>query len=101
MELSVFERLLILNLDTIPKVGNIVTMKIKQQLLTDVGFTEDEIKEFGIQEHEGKVAWLQDSKAVDIPIGAEAVKLLVTAIESSENLNEAYVPLYERLKVTE
>jgi len=97
MELSIFERLLILNIDTFPKVGSIVTMKIKQKLVADVGFTEQEIKDYNIVEKDGNVSW-NDVPSVDIEIGPEAVKLLVSAMESSDNLKDSYVPLYDRLK---
>jgi len=98
MELNVHERLLILNLDTLPKVGNIVTMRIKQQLLNDVGFKEDEIKGFGIVQENDQVRWNNDAKAVDIEIGPEAKKLLVDVLEKSESLSDAYVVLYDRLQ---
>jgi len=98
MELSVHERLLILNLDTLPKVGNIVTMRIKQQLLNDVGFKEDEIKGFGIVQENDQVRWNNNAEAVDIEIGPEAKKLLVDALEKSESLSDSYVHLYDRLQ---
>ena len=98
MELNVHDRLLILNLDTLPKVGNIVTMRVKQQLLNDVGFKESEIKGFGIVQENDQVRWSNDAKAVDIEIGPEAKKLLVDALEKSESLSDAYVALYDRLQ---
>jgi hypothetical protein len=98
MELSVKDRLLILNLDTLPKVGNIVTMRIKQQLLNDVGFKEDEIKGFGIVQENDQVRWNNNAEAVDIEIGPEAKKLLVDALEKSESLSDSYVHLYDRLQ---
>jgi hypothetical protein len=98
MELNVYERLLILNLDTLPKVGNIVTMRVKQQLLNDVGFKEDEIKNFGIVQENDQVRWNNDAKAAEIEIGPEAKKLLVDALEKSESLSDAYVALYDRLQ---
>jgi len=98
MELNVHERLLILNLDTLPKVGNIVTMRIKQQLLNDVGFKEDEIKGFGIVQENDQVRWNNNAEAVDIEIGPEAKKLLVDALEKSESLSDSYVHLYDRLQ---
>lgn len=100
MELGNTERLLILNLDTLPKVGSILTMKTKQQLLNDVGFSEDELKESGLKEEAGKVTWEKDLiKEVDI--GESALKLLIDAIEKSENVNDLYVPLYDKLKALE
>jgi hypothetical protein len=98
MELNNAERLLILNLDTLPKVGNILTMRTKQQLLNDVGFSEEELKETGLKVlDEGKITWEKDI-IKDVEIGESALKLLIDAIEKSENVNDMYVPLYDRLK---
>jgi hypothetical protein len=98
MELNIIERLLILNLDTLPRVGNILTMKCKQQLLNDVGFSEEDIKEANLKnDDDGKVSW--DKMIIkDVNIGESALKLLVDAIEKSENVNDLYVPLYDKLK---
>jgi len=98
MELNIVDRLLILNLDTLPRVGNILTMKCKQQLISDVGFSEDEIKEANLKnDDEGKVSW--DKMIVkEIEIGESALKLLIDAIEKSENVSDMYVPLYDKLK---
>jgi hypothetical protein len=92
------DRLLILNLDTLPKVGNILTMRIKQQLINEVGFKEDEIKNFEIRQDGEQIKWKSDAEAVDIEIGDEAKKLLIDALDKSENLNENYISLYDRLK---
>ena len=98
MELSVMERLLILNLDTLPKVGSILTMKIKQQLISDVGFSEQEIKDYSIKQEGANVVWNTSAPAKEIEIGEQAKKMLVDALDKSENLNESYVALYDRLK---
>ena len=98
MNLSVMDRLLILNLDTLPKVGNILTMRIKQQLINEVGFKEDEIKNFEIRQEGDQIKWKSDAESVDIEIGDEAKKLLIDALDKSENLNENYISLYDRLK---
>lgn len=98
MELSVMDRLLILNLDTLPKVGSIVTMKIKQQLASDVGFTEQEIQDFEIKQAGEQVTWNQAAEPVHIEVGPEAVKMLTEALEKSENLHEGYIALYDKVK---
>lgn len=98
MKLSVMDRLLILNLDTLPKMGTILTMRIKQQLINEVGFKESEIKDFEIRQEGEQIKWKSDAEAVDIEIGDEAKKLLIDALDKSENLNENYISLYDRLK---
>jgi hypothetical protein len=97
MELSVLERLLILNLDTLPRVGSIITIKTKQQLLTDCGFSEEEIKDGNIRDEDGQVKWDKDFPK-DVSIGDAAKKLLIDAMEKSENVSDMYVPLYDKLK---
>ena len=92
------DRLLILNLDTLPKMGTILTMRIKQQLINEVGFKESEIKDFEIRQEGEQIKWKSDAEAVDIEIGDEAKKLLIDALDKSENLNENYISLYDRLK---
>ncbi|OQB67333.1 MAG: hypothetical protein BWX92_04019 [Deltaproteobacteria bacterium ADurb.Bin135] len=92
------DRLLILNLDTLPKMGTILTMRIKQQLINEVGFKESEIKDFEIRQDGEQIKWKSDAEAVDIEIGDEAKKLLIDALDKSENLNENYISLYDRLK---
>lgn len=92
------DRLLILNLDTLPKMGTILTMRIKQQLINDVGFKENEIKDFEIKQDGEQIKWKADAEEVEIEIGEEAKKLLVDALDKSENLNENYIALYDKLK---
>ena len=99
MELSVLDRLLILGLDTLPKVGNIVTMKIKKQLIADVGFNESEVKEYAIEQDGAQVKWNPDkAKAKEVEIGPEATKMLIAAFDSSESLHEGHLDLYDRLR---
>lgn len=97
MELTILERLMILNLDTLPKTGSILTMKIKQKLLNDVGFTEEEIKENNIKSDNGNVTWSVMAPPKEIGIGDEGIKLLIEAMDKSGNLSDNYVPLYDKL----
>lgn len=98
MQLSILERILILNLDTLPQAGSIITMKIKQQLMADAGFTEEEVREHSIVADGNTIKWDTEKRLVkDVAIGEQARKLLIGAMDRSENLNEHYVPLYDRL----
>jgi hypothetical protein len=99
MQLSVLERLLILNLGTLPHTGNIITLKVKKDLIDSVSFSEDEINAYGLKSDGGKVEWddtVDPMKEVDIR--EQGIKLLIEAIEKADNLNEKYIPLYDRLK---
>lgn len=98
MDLSVRERILILNLDTLPRVGSIVTMRIRKQLIDDVGFTEEELKDYSIRQEGEQILWSDDAPVRVIEIGEQAQKLLIVAMEKSETLTEDYLELYDRLK---
>jgi len=100
MQMSVMERLIILNLDTLPMVGSILTLKIKQDIIKEVGFSEEELKEWGIREEKpGRMVWDAEKAGMkDIPLGEEAVKLLVKAMEQSESLPEPALEIYDKIK---
>lgn len=99
LNLSVSDRILILNLDTLPQVGNIVTMKIKQNILSMVGFSEFEISEYGLVVDGQRVTWDENvASDISIDVGEQGIKLLLDALESSDKLSAAYVPLYDKIK---
>ena len=58
----------------------------------------NEIKNFEIRQEGDQIKWKSDAEEVDIEVGDEAKKLLVDALDKSENLNENYISLYDRLK---
>lgn len=99
MKLNVLERLLILNLDTLPQVGNIATLKIKQRLIMDVGFSEDDLRDYDIKAEGGRITWdTSMAQDTEIEIGEQGLKLLLDALEKSESLNDAHLALYDKLK---
>ena len=97
MNFSIKERLLVVNIDTLPQSGSIVTMKIKKDLMDEMGFSEKEIADYGITNENGQLKW-SSSIDKDVNIGDQGIKLLIEALEKSENLSDQFVPLYERLK---
>lgn len=99
MKLNVLERLLILNLDTLPAVGNIATLKIKQKLIMDVGFSEDELRNYDIRPDGDRIKWdTAKAQDVEIEIGEQGLKLLLDALEKSESLNDTHLALYDKLR---
>jgi len=103
MKLSAMERLLVLGLQEIPKFGNIITMRLVQDLFTRVSFTEKEIADWEIgfsdQNGKGNVRWNPSkSQEVEIDITPGMVKIMVESMERAENLSINMVPLYDRMK---
>jgi hypothetical protein len=97
MKLDILERLLLLNI--LPAEGNVVTLRIIQDLKTKLGFTEEEIKKVNLRQEEGRVAWDDTTYVVEIPVGEKATDIIVAALNkmNGENkLTESHIPLYER-----
>lgn len=123
MELSVFDRLLLLPL--LPSEGDITTLRIVRQLANDLSFSEEEHKLYGIKYQDNKASWklfesqvdaegniltddagnpLPDperpvTQIKDIPIGPKALRLIGEALEKlsvGKNLKASYIDLYDR-----
>jgi hypothetical protein len=98
MRLSVTDRLSILNI--LPKEGDITTLRILQDLISRVGFTEDEYAAWNIRSEDTQIKW--DSAAahdVEIEIGPKAFVLIAEALDNLEKtrrLRMEYLGLYEK-----
>jgi hypothetical protein len=104
MILSVKDRLLILGLKEMPRFGNILTLKIVTALMALIGFTEKEIADWEIvfsdgEEGRSNVKWNPTkAEVVDLDLTPGMVKVLVDAMESSQELSLDVVPLYDTIK---
>lgn len=113
MELSVYERLILLNI--LPKEGDITTLRIVRTLRENLSFTESEHKVLCFknpgetyidnngQERAvpiGQVVWNQAAAIpTDIAIGEKAFDIIVAALKrlnSERRLHESHLDLYER-----
>ena len=103
MELTILERLLLL--DTLPKEGSIVTLRIVRDLNYDLALTEEEMQKIGLREvgSDGeKARMLWDPTVVlnkDISIGEKAYDIIVEALKKRDRegrMTVQYIPLYER-----
>ncbi len=99
MQLQVSERLILLNI--IPGEGDITTLRIIQQLRTDLSFSEDEHKALEFQVGEGgAVHWKTDADVgKDVEIGEKAHDIIKSRLEELSNqkkLQLQHMALYER-----
>ena len=98
MNLSVLERIQLLQF--LPREGDIISLRILQSLRLVVGFTEDEIKEFGlINDLEKDTTTWDNSKDVDIPIGERATDIIVDSLKklnAEKKLPDTAIVLYEK-----
>ena len=98
MELSINERLLILSI--LPKEGNILTLRIVRDLAREVGFSEEELKDWEIKQEGNNVSWnSQKVVSKDIKIGDAAKKVIsdeMKKLEKENKLQITYLDLFEK-----
>ena len=98
MELSIIERLVLLNI--LPKEGNFLTLKLIRQLRESLSFDEAEIKAVNLRQVDEKVAWDMD-KAVSkkIEIGEKMSDLVVGTLKDLDKegkLKDEHFSLFEK-----
>jgi hypothetical protein len=98
MLLSVFERLVLLNI--MPKEGDITTIKIIGKLKDNLSFSEDEHKALELKNDNGQIAWKQEADIPkEIEIGEKALDIISDALKKlnkEKKLTEAHIPIYDR-----
>ena len=98
MLLSVKERLLLLNV--VPAEGDIITLKIIRKLKEDLGFSEDEIKLYKLNQSDNQVTWddtVEQNK--EIAIGEKATDVIVNALNKlsrDKKLTVNHIDLYDK-----
>ena len=103
MKLTILERLMLISV--LPQEGNILTVKIVQDLKADASFSEEELEEHEIVLSDGRVDWNPESNEYikEIPFGPQAMKVIVESLEklnSEEKLTEDFITLYEKFMET-
>lgn len=103
MNLSVKERLLLLN--TLPKEGDFITLKIVRKLTNDLSFSENEIKEYKFSPFKDKnekdlIGWDQEvEQNKEIEIGEKATDIIVDGLkelDKNKKLTNDYFELYSK-----
>jgi len=104
MELSVFERLMLLQVIPVAhqnKRTGFLKQRTLRDLLRSVGFTERELTEWSIEEHpDGRVTWDEGAaEPVEIELGEikrEMVLESLHVLDVQEQITPQLWPLYER-----
>lgn len=113
MELSVFERLILLNV--LPHEGDFTTLKIIRKLRENLSFTEDEHKSLQFknsgdtykdddgEDHvvpQGQIVWNKKADIPkDIPIGEKATDIIVGVLkqlDKDKKLQDQHFAVYEK-----
>lgn len=96
MLLSLKERILLLNI--LPAEGNIITLRIMQDLRRNLAPTEEEIKSVNLRTVDDKILWDNDFE-VEVPIGEKATDVIVDSLKKLNRENKLtvqHISLYER-----
>lgn len=98
MELSVLERLLLLNI--LPKEGDFTTLKIVRTMRDDLSFSEEEHKILQFTQEGDQLRWKSGAdKPKQINFGEKATDLIVEALKklnTDKKLTEQHMGLYEK-----
>jgi hypothetical protein len=98
MELTVFDRLILLNI--LPKEGDFTTLKIVRKLREDLSFSEEEHAALEFKHENGTVQWKQGGDIPkDVPIGEKASDMIADVLkklDKEKKLQETHFSLYER-----
>ncbi len=96
MKLGILDRITLTNV--LPVEGDVVTVRILKKLRTDLGFTEQEIKENQITSADNRVMWQETGYKVDISIGEKATDIIKDAfkkLNQEKKIREEMLPLYD------
>jgi len=98
MILSVFERLLLLNI--LPKEGDLTTLKIVRTLRDNLSFSEEEHAALQFKREGNSTLWRDDGEVnKDVAIGEKATDIIADALKAlnkAKKLTEQHIDLYEK-----
>jgi hypothetical protein len=100
MKLRTFDRLILLNI--LPTNGDIVTLRVVQELQTALSFTEAEHAALQFETLDsGQVRWKTEADIErEIPVGSAALGVLrqrLIELNHEHKLRMEHIPLYERI----
>lgn len=98
MELSVFHRVVLLNI--LPREGDITTLKLVRKLREDLSFTEEEHAALEFRQDGERLEWKTEAdKPKEIEMGDKAREIIrnrLKELNGQKKLSEDHVDLYDR-----
>ena len=84
MKLTVLERLILLR--ELPKEGNFATLRILRSLVSSLGLSEEEYKEFGVKQDGERITWNNNGDVeTEIEIGEKATDIIVETLKELDD----------------
>ena len=103
MELGVLERTVVMQL--LPTESDYITYKVVTDLRDDLGFSEEELKEFEIKSEGTQITWdSKKAKVKEVKIGVEGAKIIGEALKKLDEqgkINVQNASLYEKFVLDE
>ena len=107
MELSVYERLMLLQM--IPAAhqqGNFLTQRTLKELMDDIGFSEEELTEWEMEQQEnGRITWNDEKADVKmVELGVIKRGLIMDALvhlDEQNAVSPSLLPIFERFNYAE
>ena len=96
MELSIRERIILLGI--LPKEddeGKVTILRIVKHLRDDLGFSEEEIKEYEIIENGGNVKWKETGYLKEVPIGEKATDIIANIFKEMDNKDKMKISILD------
>lgn len=97
VELAISDRFALLAI--LPKEGNFATLKIVRKLREQLSLTEQEIKEYNVQQVGDQITWSNGMKTATMAFGDFAVDMIQKALKKlndTEKLEERQYYIYEQ-----
>ncbi len=98
MKLSVQERIILAGL--LPQEGNILTLRVVNELLSSLGFTEAEHERLQFVTEGTQIKWQQGAvNDKEIAIGDKAREVIVSALKKANEAGKVHIswlPVYDR-----
>ena len=97
MKLTISDRILLLNLDTLSKNRNLTTLRVQRVL----AFTDEELTKWKLRQEDSQVLWEnpEDGGETDIPLTEPGLELIKKALQESNALAIDHLPLAEKFGV--
>jgi len=101
MQLNVKERLVLLQM--LPGLrGNLATLRIIDDLMRDLGFTEEEYKELGFEADGDQLRWNESDAVKDVEIGPkarESIQGALRGLDKGGQLSRDHLSLCDKFEV--
>jgi hypothetical protein len=97
VSLSILDRILVLG--CLPAENNVLTLKVIKKLKENIGFNEEEMKLWNIQEKDGRILWNNQAPSKDFEIGEKSIEIIADSLKQlsdQKKLTEQHLRIYEK-----